>query len=76
MPYIKPSLDTQDVADKARATAEYGVATARSALEGLASELTTNKSDQAEIAELARQLAELRASVGDLEDRIKALEDR
>lgn len=73
---FKPSLDTQDVAEKARATAEYGVATARSALEGLASELTTNKADQAHIADLAKQLAELRASVNELEDRIRALEDR
>ncbi len=73
---FKPSLDTQDVAEKARATAEYGVATARSALEGLASELTTNKADHARIDDLAKQLGQLRAAVNDLEDRIKALEDR
>ncbi|MCY4143511.1 MAG: hypothetical protein OXG08_07490 [Gammaproteobacteria bacterium] len=73
---FKPSLDTQDVAEQARATAEYGVATARSALEGLASELTTNKADHARIADLAEQLSRLRTTVNDLEDRIKALEDR
>lgn len=73
---FKPSMDSLEVAERAKATAEYGVATARSAFEGLASEFTTQKSDHDQVSELATQLSELRNVVNQLEDRIKTLEDR
>lgn len=73
---FKPSIEPLEFAERAKATAEYGVATARSALEGLASEFTSNRSDHSQVSELASQLAELRNVVNKLEERIKALEER
>ncbi len=73
---FKPSFDSFEMAEQAKATAEYGVATVRSTLEGLASEFTANRNDHDRLAELSEQIAELRSRVSDLEDRIQALEDR
>lgn len=73
---FKPSLDTDNVAKRARATAEYGVAAIRSALEGLASEFTANKDQQSEIEDLADEIRGLQALVEQLDRRLKDLEDR
>ena len=73
---FKPGFGAPDLAERAKATAEAGVATARSALEGLASEFTTSRTEQQQVAELKKQLASLHATVNDLEDRINALEQK
>lgn len=73
---FKPSMESLDVAERAKATAEYGVATARSALEGLASEFTAKRPNEGQESDLASKLDALQVEVSQLEERIKALEER
>ena len=73
---FRPSVNTGDFAEKARATAEYGVAAAKSALEGLASDLLSLKSEQEQLDEHADQIRELQRTLRDLEERIAALEGK
>lgn len=70
---FRPSFNVNSMADTLRATAEYGVAATKSAIEGLASELTTNRRDQARIEELELQLQELQKAFNSLEDYVKTL---
>ena len=70
---FRPSFNTDSMADTLRATAEYGVSATKSAIEGLASELTTNRRDQARIEELELQLQELQKAFNNLEDHVKTL---
>lgn len=70
---FRPSFNVQSISDTIRATAEYGVAATKSAIEGLASELTTNRRDQARIEELEVQLQELQKAFNNLEDYVKTL---
>jgi len=72
---FKPSFDAGSLADKVQSKAELGVAAARSTIEGLASEFTVNRKDNAQIEELTIQLRELQKAVNQLEDRIRALEN-
>ena len=70
---FRPSFNVNSMADTLRATAEYGVAATKSAIEGLASEFTTNRRDQARIEELELQLQELQKAFNGLEDYVKSL---
>lgn len=70
---FRPSFNVDSMADTLRATAEYGVAATKSAIEGLASELTTNRRDQARIEELELQLQDLQKAFNSLEDYVKTL---
>lgn len=72
-PIFRPSFNVDSMADTLRATAEYGVAATKSAIEGFASELTTNSRDQARIDELELQLQELQKALNSLEDYVKTL---
>lgn len=75
---FKPSLSAENVAKRARSTAEYGVAAARSALEGLASEFSgqNSKERQDQLDELSEQIRNLQTQVEVLERRLKDLEER
>ena len=72
---FKPSFDAGSIADKVQSKAELGAAAARSTIEGLASEFTVNRKDNAQIEELVLQLKELQETVNQLEDRIRELEN-
>ncbi len=73
--FLVPDFSAADtLAEKSKMTAEYCIAATKSALEGLASELTTNKVDHERIEELEEQLRESQKTILDLEDRLSNLE--
>ena len=73
---FKPRVDAENVAKRAKATAEYGVAAIRSALEGIASEFTANKDQQSDIEALTERVRQLQAAVEKLDKRLQDLEQR
>ena len=76
---FKPAIEAQQLADQMRSAAELGVGTMRSAVEGVASEVTRRTAgtgNRAEIDQLKSSIEELTATVEALKKRLEETEER
>lgn len=62
-----PPLDPKDVADKAKAARDYGIAAARSAMETISAQFADISTRGESVAKLEERVAELEARVDDLQ---------
>ncbi len=76
---FKPAMEAQQLADQMRSAAELGMGTMRSAVEGVASEVTrrtTGNGSRAEIDQLKSLVEELTSTVEALQKRLEEAEER
>ena len=76
---FKPALEAQQLTDQMRSAAEVGVGAMRSAVEGVANEVTrrtTGAANRAEIDQLKSSIEELTSAVEALQKRFKEAEER
>ena len=65
-----PPLDPKDVADKAKAARDYGIAAARSAMETISAQFANISNSGETVAKLEDRVAELEARVDELQQRL------
>ena len=71
-----PPLDPKDVADKAKAAKDYGVAAARSAMETISAQFANFSVNSESVAELEQRVAQLEAEVDSLKAQVSALTEK
>ena len=71
-----PPLDSKDVADKAKAAADYGVAAARSAMETIRAQFANFSNNDESVAQLEQRMADLEATVAALQNQVAAFSAR
>ena len=65
-----PPLDPKDVADKAKAARDYGIAAARSAMETISAQFANISSNGESVAKLEDRVADLEARVDELQQQL------
>ena len=70
-----PPLDSKEVADKAKAAKDYGIAAAKSAMETISTQFANLTASNEAVSELAHRVAELEREVADLKRQIAELSD-
>ena len=65
-----PPLDPKDVADKAKAARDYGIAAARSAMETISAQFANISNSGETVAKLEDRVAELEARVNELQQQL------
>ncbi|MCY4095169.1 MAG: hypothetical protein OXG05_08600 [Gammaproteobacteria bacterium] len=65
-----PPLDPKDVADKAKAARDYGIAAARSAMETISAQFANISSNGESVAKLEDRVANLEARVDELQQQL------